>query len=87
METARAITERDNTITIRWTPSHTGVEGNELADSMAKRAAEEREERAPIPYLREASLSHLTRTTTEARSTATAEWIRMLKRATRKCER
>ena len=42
---------------------------------MARRAAEEKEERAPSLYLREASLSHLSRVTTEVRSTATAEWI------------
>ena len=76
IETAEAITSRGNSITIRWTPSHAGIEGNEQADGMAKRAAEEREEKAPLPYLREASLSHLTRTTTEARSSVTAEWIR-----------
>ena len=43
---------------------------------MTRRAAEEREERASPLYLREASLSHLTRVTTEARSMATAERIR-----------
>ena len=77
IEAAEAITGRDNSITIRWTPSHARVEGNELADDMARRSAEEREERAPPAYLREASLSHLTRTATEARSAATAEWIRV----------
>ena len=43
---------------------------------MAKRAAEGREERAPPPYLMKASLAHLTRKTAEARSAATAEWVR-----------
>ena len=43
---------------------------------MARRAAEGEERRASPQYLGEASLSHLTRATTEARSTATAEWIR-----------
>ena len=53
-----------------------GVEGNEHADAMAKRAAEGEEDMAAPEYLREASLSHLTRKTTEARSEATGEWIR-----------
>ena len=73
--TARAITDRGNKISLRWTPSHEGIEGNEVADSMAKRAAEEREGRAEPGYLNEASLSHLTRVTTENRSNSTAEWI------------
>ena len=38
--------------------------------------AEGGEERAQSPYLLEASLAHLTRKITEARSVATAEWIR-----------
>ena len=67
---------RGNTITLRWTPSHAGITGNEQADRIAKQAAERREEKASQEYLREASLSHLTRTTTEARTNATATWIR-----------
>ena len=56
--------------------SHMGVEGNEQADKEARKAAEEKESRADPQYLREASLSYLTRVTTEARSGATSEWIR-----------
>ena len=52
-----------------------GVEGNEQADAAAKAAAEGEGERAEPAYLREASISHLTRETTEARSEATIEWI------------
>ena len=74
--TARDLVDRGNTITLRWTPSHEGIEGNEQADEMAKRVAEGEEGSASRHYLREASLSYLTRVTTEARSEATAEWIR-----------
>ena len=56
-------------------PAHEGVEGNELADGMAKLATEGEGEQAEPSYLREAGLSHLTRKTTEARSEATSTWI------------
>ena len=74
--TAGEIVSRGNNICLRWTPSHEGIEGNERADQMARRAAEGREGIAGPEYLSEASLSHLTRVTTENRSNATAEWIR-----------
>ena len=28
--------QRGNSVTVRWTPAHLGVEGNEHADAMAK---------------------------------------------------
>ena len=68
---ADTLCDRDNTLTIRWTPPHAGVCGNEQADQAAKRGAEERDERVEPVYLTEASLSHLTRKTTEQRSKAT----------------
>ena len=74
--TAEAISQRGNVITLRWTPSHKGITGNERADRTAKNAAEGKEGEANQEYLREASLSHLTRITTETRANATAEWIR-----------
>ena len=61
---ASTLVDRNNTLTIQWTPSHAGVCGNEHADQVARRAAEE-EERADPTYLTEASLSYLTRKTIE----------------------
>ena len=72
---ADGLCDRDNTLTIRWTPSHARVCGNERAGQAAKRVSEERDERADPAYLGEASLSYLTRKTTERRSEATSEWI------------
>ena len=72
----QALTDRGNTLALRWTPSHAGIEGNDQADKRAKRAAEGLEGRAEHAYLLEASLAYLTRTVTETRSKATAEWIR-----------
>ena len=74
--TVREITGRGNTLTLRWTPSHEGVSGNERADREAKAAAEGERDTADHDYLRQASLSHLTRVTTETRTNATSEWIR-----------
>ena len=70
------LVDRNNTLTIQWTPSHAGVCGNEQADQAARRAAEEKEERADPTYLTEASLSYLTRKATEQRTQATNDWIR-----------
>ena len=68
---------RDNTLTIRWTPAHEGVEGKEQADRTAKKPAEGEGERVEQAYLCEVSLSHLARKTTEARSEATSERIQI----------
>ena len=73
---AKEITERGNTLTLRWTPSHEGFTGNEQADQGAKAAVEGERDTADHSYLKQASLSHLTRITTETRTNATAEWIR-----------
>ena len=67
---------RGNTLSIRRTPSHEGIEENEQADAMAGTTAEGKEEKASQGYLQEASLSHLTRKVTEAISEATKAWIR-----------
>lgn len=68
--------QRGNRVTVRWTPAHVGIEGNEQADATAKKAAEGKEGWAEPDYLQEASLSHLTRKTSEARSKTTQDWIR-----------
>lgn len=67
---------RDNTLRIRWAPSHEGVEGNEQADRAAKSAAEGEEERAEPGYIQEASLSHLMQKTAEEPTEATRERVR-----------
>ena len=72
---ADTLCDRDNTLTIRLAPSHAGACENERADQATKRAAEERDEWADPAYLGEASLSYLTRKTTERRSEATIEWV------------
>ena len=70
------IRSRGNSITLRWTPAHQGVDGNKQADAWARRAAERREGRADPAYLREASLSHLTRVSMARRALDTGQWIR-----------
>ena len=70
---ASALVDRNNALTIQWTPSHAGVCGNEHADQVVRRAAEEEEERADPTYLTEASLSNLTRKTTEQRTQVTGD--------------
>ena len=73
---ASEIHSRGNTITIRWTPSHTGVEGNDQADIAAKSAAANRQGAIDPIFWNEASLSYQKSVTTETRSKATKEWIR-----------
>ena len=62
IEIAERIVDQGNSITIRWTPAHRGVEGNERADQAARGAAE-------LPPLRTTrdrfSLAYLGRRATE----------------------
>ena len=76
MESSYELRARGNEVTIRWTPSHQGVDGNERADALARRAAAREQSRESLAYLQEASLSHLTRRSTEARALETSSWIR-----------
>lgn len=54
--------------TTRWTSEHRGMEGNEVADSYAKWAAESPFDPANREYLQKASSAHLRRRTSEVRS-------------------
>ena len=77
IEGCSRVIANDNSVTIRWVLAHSGAIGNEVADRYAKSAAtgEEPVEAIPEGYAAEASLSHMTRVATEARSKETAEWI------------
>ena len=74
--TVNKLYARGSSLTVRWTPAHAGVEGNEQADGAARHAAEEGGDRVGRSFLQEASFSHLMRKTTEARSQATSTWVR-----------
>ena len=70
IEVCTRIPERDNSVTIRWVPAHSGASGNEVADEHTKTAAtgDAPSEEIPDGYHNETSLSHMTRVATEDRS-------------------
>ena len=78
MEVCGRLLARDNEVTIRRAPAHGRVAGNVRADEFAKAAARRPapcfSEAVPDELLSEASLSHMSRSATEARSRASAEW-------------
>ena len=76
IELERLLVERECTIATRWAPAYRGIEGNEVADAYTKWAAESPFNPVDRKCLQEASLAHLARKTTEARSQSTKEWIR-----------
>jgi hypothetical protein len=60
-------------VTLQWVPSHIGIEGNELADKIAKEAASK-----PIPpgVDRYSSFSYIARQVRAQRRLETREWLR-----------
>ena len=72
IEVGKKLGHRGNTVTIRWTQ----VEGNEVANDWAKGAAESTAGAIDRLQLRETSLSHPTRATTEAKTQGAKSWIR-----------
>ena len=77
IEVCSRILARDNDVTIRWVPAHSGATGNEVADRYAKSVATGGApvEEIPEGYADETSLSHMTRVAAETRSQQAAEWI------------
>ena len=71
VEVCGRLTSRGNSVKIRWTPAHQGVEGN----LYAKGAAESTLHAVDQVYLRESSFAHMTRLTAEARTCSTNSWI------------
>ena len=69
------LASRGNTLTLRWVPSHSDIEGNEVADDWAKMAAESPLDAVPRDYLRETSSAHMAIMAAEARSAGVAKWI------------
>ena len=49
LEVYARLAARDNEVTIRWVPAHSGVVGNEMVDGFAKEAASSQRHRAPGP--------------------------------------
>ena len=64
-----------NTLTLRWVPSHSDIEGNEVVDDWANGAAESSLDAVLGDHLREISFAHMTRMATEGRSAGLAKWI------------
>ena len=73
-------------LSIRCTPAHRVVEGNEIADTYAKWATDGYSDADKLDkdYLREASLAHLIRKAAEAKTRSTKDWIRRHVKAERR---
>lgn len=67
--------QRGNIVTIRWTPTHSRVECEEVAGGWAEAAAECAFDMVDGSFLRETSLTHMARRATEAESRNTSAWI------------
>ena len=48
-----------NEVTVRWIPAHRGYDGNELADALAKKGAQETENVTPLPLPKAAAYAAL----------------------------
>lgn len=72
--TGEQLRTRGCSATIRWTPARKGIEGNEVANNLAKAAAVSTIYATDRKYLRETGFAHLSRKTTEKRSEATKDW-------------
>ena len=59
-----------NNVQILWVPAHSGAEGNEVADGMAKEAAESTRNAIPDEIKWQTSLPHLSRRATENKARA-----------------
>ena len=67
---------RGNSVTIRWTPTHLGVERHEVADLYEKGAGTAESELHAVDraYMRETSLAHMARLATEAKTSDANSW-------------
>lgn len=63
-EVRKRITARGSEVTVRWAPAYQRVEGNEMADTWAKAAADGSSYEDERAYLRVMRLSHMTRMST-----------------------
>ena len=73
---ASRLIENGDEVLILWVPAHAGIQGNGVADGMAKEAAAGQTHGVPDQVRWQASLPHLARRATERRSGATTQWIR-----------
>ena len=75
IEVCPRVLPRNDDVTIRWVPAHSGAEDNKVADRYAKSAAigGDLVEELPEGYSSETSLWHMIRVATEARSRETTE--------------
>ena len=80
IEVATRLMASSNEVRILWVPAHSGIRGNEVADSFAKEAAENRTHDVPDEIRWQTSLPHLSRRATEGRARATSQWVRDLSR-------
>jgi ribonuclease HI len=62
---SQMIQNQGNTLTLRWVPGHTEIEGNEMADIRAKAAAQSEWVGRNDDPVATISLAHLQRTTIE----------------------